>query len=98
MGAREAVLKIEHIYRQSDAFTEKGPFQNSILEEGGWSSYSGIHGTRMILNVLVIGQHEGSLQGVVKGSVTGNRYTTFHSSLELIELLDHIEYGRGKGK
>ncbi|MEY8336712.1 hypothetical protein AALB16_01595 [Lachnospiraceae bacterium 62-35] len=65
--------------------------KDSLLKEGGWVLYPGIHGAREILAVLVMREVKGNLWGVIRGRLTGNRYMAFHSTLEFMQLLDKIE-------
>ncbi len=56
-----------------------------------WNLQALPSGRRGFLEVLVRGRMNGSLQGLVRGQVTGDRFVGFKSALELMHIAGRIE-------
>lgn len=78
-GLEEMILKLDDLCGQvSGTFSQ-------------WKPKSLPSGRKGFLEVQVKARMYGSLQGLARGKVTGDRYVGFRSALELIHMVSRIE-------
>lgn len=78
-GLGEMILKLDDLCSQVSGLSWQ------------WDSRSFPSGSRGFLEVQVKRRMYGSLQGLARGRVTGNRYVGFKSALELMRMVSRIE-------
>lgn len=78
-GLEEMILKLDDLCSQAP-----GTFSQ-------WKPKFLPSGRKGFLEVQVKGRMYGSLQGLARGKVTGDRYVGFKSALELIRMVSRIE-------